>query len=66
LLVMLTRIFIRKSNAPLGMPHFESNFHCREKNSSQMPGNAWGWGEGMGNFGIDRYITHSFSGFPGS
>lgn len=22
------------------------NFHCKEKNSSQMPGNAWGWGWG--------------------
>ena len=63
LLVMLTRIFTRKSNAPLDK---FPNFHCKEKNSSQMPGNAWGWGVGMGNFGINRYITHSFSGFPGS
>lgn len=43
LLVMLTRIFTRKSNAPLDK---FPNFHCKEKNSSQMPGNAWGWGWG--------------------
>lgn len=40
LLVMLTRIFTQKSNAPLDK---FPNFHCKEKNSSQMPGNAWGW-----------------------
>ena len=45
LLVMLTRIFTQKSNAPLDK---FPNFHCKEKNSSQMPGNAWGWGGGVG------------------
>ena len=39
--------------------------HCMELNSSQMPGvcprYAWeGGGKGMGGYGIDSYITHSF------
>ena len=43
--VPLTDVLTRKSNAPLGEPHFGSKL-----NASQMPGE-------MGGFGIDWYIT---------
>ena len=51
--VPLTDALTRKSNAPLGRPHFGSIPHCMALNASQMPGD---WG-GMGGFGIDWYIN---------
>ena len=43
----LTDVLVRKSNAPLGGPHFRSNSHCTELNTSQMrrdcPRGGGGW-----------------------